>query len=42
MQHKIKQNLKGESKTNRKIKQKEKRIRKAIQISTNKQSKSKK
>ena len=26
MQHKIKQNLKGESKTNRKIKQKRKRI----------------
>ena len=26
MQHKIKQNLKGESKTNRKIKQKEKMI----------------
>ena len=42
MQHKIKQNLKGESKANRKIKQKEKRIIKTIQISTNKQSKSKK
>ena len=42
MQHKIKQNLKDESKTNRKIKQKEKRIIKTIQISTNKQSKSKK
>ena len=42
MQHKIKQNLKGESKTNRKIKQKRKRTIKTIQISTNKQSKSKK
>ena len=43
MQHKIQQNLKGESKTNRKIKQKQKkRIIKTIQISTNKQSKSKK
>ena len=30
MQHKIKQNLKGESKTNRKIKQKRKRIIKTI------------